>query len=313
MKRSALSVVLLALLVVAGACSSGSTDEAVEAGDTQTDTADSEAAVPGSLAFADVVSGTAAADTGRFEGTYTITDIAAGEEATAVELTVEGAFDDSTESMDMTMHIGDYMASGLVGEEAAMLAGFEDYLADPLRLITIGDEGWISWSLMSLLTGQPDAWLVLDDDGMGSMSEGFGFTSQASNPTDLLAGLVGAEAKVEDLGVETVRGEETQHLQALVDLATLADGLDPMEQAALEGQVGPLSDSAYPMDLWVGVDDGLIRRYVIEVPAETFAVDEATMIGPVEIVMEVYDYGTDVGITPPPADQVVSGTGLLMP
>ena len=103
---------------------------------------------------------------------------------------------------------------------------------------------------------------------------------------------------------------QTRHWRALIDLESLSAGLDPIEQAALEEKVGPLSSAEFPMDLWVG-DDGLLRRYAIEMSAEGLASGDPAPVGSVEVVVEVFDYGTDVGITAPSPDQVISGANLF--
>lgn len=310
-KRSVLAVVLVALLALAGACSSASTDQTLEAGEGAVDgDGASTAAVPGVLAFGEVLTGTASADSARFQGDYTVTGIDEDDPASVVELMIEGSFEESTESLEVTIDLGDYFASGLAGEEAVMLAGFEGYLSDPVHLVVIGSEGWISWSLLSMLSGQPDAWLALEEDGSGATSDSFGFANQISNPTELLAALAAADAEVEDLGSETVRGVQTRHWRALIDLESLSAGLDPIEQAALEEKVGPLSSAEFPMDLWVG-DDGLLRRYAIEMSAEGLASGDPAPVGSVEVVVEVFDYGADVGITAPSPDQVISGANLF--
>ncbi len=310
-KRSLPVIILVALLaLVAGSCSSAPADESIDAGSTD--------GAPATLAFSETLTAAAAANSARFEGRYTITGVDGAtsgdsDPASAVELAMSGSFDIEAEAMEMTIDLGDFLASGLVGDGFGIPPGFEGFLSEPMKIVVIGTEGWLNWSVLSLFTGQEDAWMALGADEIGTATEDFGLTGGAANPTEVLAALAGADAAVEDLGLETVRDVQTRHWRALVDLASVSAELDPIERAALEAKVGPLTTTEFPLELWVAVDDGLLRRYSIEVPGEAIAADAPSSVGAVELVVDIYDYGTDVGIIAPPPDQVVSGEGLLMP
>lgn len=225
---------------------------------------------------------------------------------------MNGAYDQAAESMEMSMDLGELFAAGASGAAADDIPpGFEGFFDEPMDFITIGTEGWLRWGILSLLTGQESAWISLESDELGSATESFGFGGGPMNPTDLLDTLAEANADVEDLGTENVRGVETNHLRALIDVQNLANDLDPAEQAELEEQLGDLSNAEYPIDLWVGVDDGLLYRYEVDLQGEAIVTDEASADASVLVSFEFYDHGQSFDISPPAADEIVDGSNLV--
>jgi hypothetical protein len=119
----------------------------------------------------------------------------------------------------------------------------------------------------------------------------------ASDPGEMLQWLKSHEA-VKDaaaVGQATVQGTSTTQYRVTVDLAALAKAVDAPPEA-LEG--GP---TEFIIDLYVD-GDGLIRREVVRIGGDpqtggAFAFSAVATI-------DFSDFGLDVDVDPPPADQV---------
>jgi hypothetical protein len=163
-------------------------------------------------------------------------------------------------------------------------------------------------SLTSKLPGGKP-WLAID---LGKLQRlGLGLSSFANaasvDPSQFLRYLRAASGKVTRVGTEKVRGVETTHYQATLDLGHYPALVSAAQReqarlgvAALE-QLG--APSKLPVDVWI---DGqhLVRR-------ESYSMSETpTGSGPftVEGTIDLYDYGKAPPITPPSADQVQTVT-----
>ena len=107
-----------------------------------------------------------------------------------------------------------------------------------------------------------------------------------------------------EIGTDDVRGVTTTHYQAILDVEAYARTLSADERAELESDLGDgvgLPEDLV-VDLWIGVDDGYIYRYQMDLTGSTDdpAVESAS------IVFEIYDYNQDVGIVPPPANEILT-------
>lgn len=335
-----LFIALLALIAVSAACSSQAVETTADGelivasggdamdssdGDEAMDSSDGDEAMESSdgdvmsapadgvaLMFADTMSQAAAYNSARFEGRFRITGADPSTPDATVEMVISGAYDVSAESMELTIDLSELFAAGVAGGGAAEIPpGFDSFFEDPMQLITIGDEGWLKWSLVSLFTGQDDMWLALESDELGSATEDFGFSGAGVNPTDLLDMLAAADADVEDLGTEIVQGVETRHWRALLDVESLAADLDASDQAELEQQLGELASAAYPMDMWVGVTDGLLYRYEISLDGNAMLSPDAPAEASALVSFEFFDHGEPIGIAPPPPDQIIDGSSLF--
>ena len=249
---------------------------------------------------------------GRFEATFTIVPADSGAGLGEVEMQIEGAFDPATESARILMDLGSLMAQAPADElediPPEMLAIFEE----PMEIITVGDTSYMKWGFLNVFLGA-DGWVELPADETGAVTSEFGFGGNTGSPADLLDQLRDAEAEVEELGRESIRGVETTHYRALLDLEKLAENLPPEERAELEGQFGTEGINEFPIELWVS-DEGLVHRYLMEIDATSLPdnedVDSMTML------FEMFDYGVPVEILPPdpsevtPIDELAGGFGI---
>ncbi len=158
--------------------------------------------------------------------------------------------------------------------------------------------------------GKP--WITFDPSELGASSTtGLDFTGQ--DPTQLLATLRGVSDSVTKVGTTEVRGVETTHYRAQVDLAKAvqASGADA---ASLQQFTKTLGSNTIPEDVYLD-KDGLPRRFSVTVnpvlPSTSAGASSGT--SSFTVTVDMYDFGKadTSGITAPPADQVGDLGSLL--
>jgi hypothetical protein len=118
-----------------------------------------------------------------------------------------------------------------------------------------------------------------------------------TKPTDVLTRVLLASDEHEKLGKEDVRGEETTHYRARVNLAKLVRQLPAGERP--QGDVsGFWGASEVPVDIWIDGESRLRRLEITRPRTEENAGLTATL--------ELYDYGVEVDVQPPPEDELIS-------
>ncbi len=218
------------------------------------------------------------------------------------EMNLSGAYNRNTSSMEMSVDMSSMAAMfGFGDSDGPEVEMFADIFAEPLQMKTIGDTAWMKWGLLDMLSGTDGAWIETE-------AEQESISGAAGSPADLLDLLRGASGEVEDLGKETIRGVETTHWRMILDMEDYADELSAEEAAEVREMVGEFGD--IPLDVWIDAD-GLLRRLEMAMSGDTLgqamgAGDEFTA----SMWYELYEYGSDIEITPPPADEVVSGSDI---
>ncbi len=169
----------------------------------------------------------------------------------------------------------------------------EEVIAKPYFYISVP-----TGSGMSLTHGKP--WVRADlstlTQSVGSSSVGAG----SSNPSEVLSYLRAAGA-VTRVGEEQVRGVASTHYHALIELARLASAVPAGQQAAAR-KAGKLLErltgaKALPMDVWIGA--GRVDRIDL---AYTVCTPEGRL--QLTLSIDLYDYGRQPVVSPPPASQV---------
>lgn len=266
--------------------------------------------------LANVSDATIEASTARFEGRLVVSSPSAESDG-SFELSLSGAYDLDADASDVEIDLSG-LAALLAGEatpaEADMIGSA---FAEPVQLRTIGDTAWVRWSMLGTMFGATTAdggtaWIEAEVDEAASMTDQFGVDSPES-PADLLSVLSDLDATVTEVGRETVRGVDTTHYRAVIDLEAAAGNLTPEERAELEAELPAGISGELPIDVWLG-DDDLLRRLVIELDDfESMGLDAdsgAAEIGSVLIEFEIYDVGEPVVISPPPAGEVITSDEL---
>jgi hypothetical protein len=159
-------------------------------------------------------------------------------------------------------------------------------------------------------------WLKINLDDIGELAgvQGLGNLAQSnsSDPSSTLAYLRGA-GQVAEVGHEEVRGEDTTHYRAVVDLERAA-GASPADQAKTLRQLAKVMGTRrQPVDVWID-GDGLVRRMkeTVDYRKATFPnVPKDKLPTSMSMLVEYYDFGTEVAVDVPKASEVTDLKDLL--
>lgn len=111
---------------------------------------------------------------------------------------------------------------------------------------------------------------------------------------------------VEEVGVDLVRRVRTTHYRATIDLRKALEQAPASLRPSLDKLLSMTSDTTYPADIWLD-DDGLLRRFTFTMSYDLPGTGSAETT----VEEELYDFGVDADISPPPADRVVDGKDVL--
>jgi hypothetical protein len=121
-----------------------------------------------------------------------------------------------------------------------------------------------------------------------------------NDPTQMLAYLRAISGKVDKIGTEDVRGVETTHYRAKVDLDKVAAqapaNLRKTFRASIQSLKQGLGTDTIPVDVWVD-GDNLVRRLAEHLPVAGG--------GKIDFSVDFYDFGAPVSISPPPASETL--------
>lgn len=186
-------------------------------------------------------------------------------------------------------------------------AGLTGGQGGQIEQIIDGDVVYMKMPALTQQLGSKAEWLRIDYTALGKElgADISSLQQQGGNdPRQLLAQLKAVSGDVEKLGTEKVRGVETTHYKTKVDLRKTPDSLPPNQREAarkgIEALIELIGSSSYPMEIWVD-DDKLVRRSRIEYSFDVPSQDEKAQF---EMTMELFDFGTQVNVTPPPDDKV---------
>jgi hypothetical protein len=192
-----------------------------------------------------------------------------GVQGQQVTLTGDGDFDNAKRSGTLNMHAN---VAGVDMPIDAILDGTTVYMRSPLLSATLP---------------KGKTWAKIDLQKAGQ-AQGVDITALLTqSPTDQFKQLQSA-GPMTKVGDETIDGVDTTHYRGKIDLTKLPQG----------AKIQALTKARYgPYDVWVGKDDGYIRRlkssYSYTTPASKARQSIAT-------TMTFGDFGKDVTITVPP-------------
>jgi hypothetical protein len=184
---------------------------------------------------------------------------------------------------------------GSEGTARVQVAGktIEEVISKPYLYVSVP-----SGTGTSVTRGKP--WVRAD---LSTFSQSFGSSSLgagSSNPSEVLSYLRSA-GTVTRVGDEQVRGVASTHYHALIELSRFPSAAPAGRRAAArkEGKLLERLTGAktLPMDVWIG--GGRIDRVAL-------AFSLCTQEGRLQesLSMDLYDYGRQPAVTPPPASQV---------
>lgn len=163
------------------------------------------------------------------------------------------------------------------------------------------------------------AWVSLDANSLmqrSGVNVNIGSIMQAQSG-DPASGLrfLSAASTVTVVGTETVRGVSTTHYRVVEDLNKAVQQSAPSVRAEMEKLVALYRVPRLPAEVWID-DQNLVRRLQFSIspsqlnlPPQNQAAVEAA--GTITIRLEMFNFGTAVNASPPPAGDVVSLDSIL--
>lgn len=280
-----LAVTALAALALA-ACGGGGNDSS-GGGEATTSAATAETSTDSVLAAA----ATNAAGAGSSRLNFTATTEIAGQEAPIV-FTGEGEFDYEAQKGRFTYDLSELFA-----------AAGQDFGSEPAEIIIDGTVFYMKFpALTSLLPGAKE-WIKFDLETLGQQ-QGVDLSQlqqlNQGDPTAILEYLR-ATGEVEEVGTEEVDGVETTHYRAIVDIDKAVAQAPAESKDQVQAQIDQLKAAGLtelPIDVWID-GDGLPRKLEYDITVDAEGQEVHTVLA-----MTFTDYGVDVEVTPPPADQV---------
>ena len=194
------------------------------------------------------------------------------------------------------------LAPGMPGTETMSLERADSIGEFEVR--SIGDKAYMRIGLFSSI-GIPTAWVSLTTNEAGDIASGFG--ANTADPMGTIEVYYYADADVEVIGQETVRGDNTTHFLISADIEKLLALADPVQADELRNTSGFPADGTLPIDMWIG-DDGFVRRFAYTVDGTS---DAGSGFESLELAWELFDFGEPITVTVPPANQVTDGDLLI--
>jgi hypothetical protein len=216
-------------------------------------------------------------------------------------MTGEGIFDSQARKGRLTMDLSALGAgSGQDLGEAEMI--FDDFVV------------YMKFPFLSEQQGGLKEWLRFDIRELGK-EQGFdlGQLSQLNqnDPSQELQYLRAASEDVEELGKEEVRGVETTHYRMTIDLRKVVDQAPEEQREQLRAQIDQIVEQSgiqmVPTEVWID-DEGLARRMQLTYEGMRLAPGQE---GDMTMTMELFDFGVEVDVQPPPANNVTDLQDLL--
>jgi hypothetical protein len=245
------------------------------------------------------LSSSAEISSGRMEGAMEFIGMETPDGPIDLSMAFGGAFNDATESFSFYMDMSGLIEAMGDEEIPPELEG----LFDEMEMRQIGDRAYLKFGFFTMLLGSETPWIAMPADEGGDTAGGFTGTSPG-NPAELLGAFDEAGATVEDLGTETVNGVVATHYRAVFDMEALLEFATPEERAELEA-MGPLPEDFMPMDIWVSAD-GLVVRFSMEIDGTGIEAPPGEGFERIIMRYDLFDWGADVVIEPPPADEVTN-------
>ena len=272
----------------------------------------SSVAIPELTSFASVAQKSSSADSARFSMNLGMTMPGTSK---PLAFTAEGGFDTPAQRSQLTVDLSSFaelfksLGSSLGGTTSGDLGSPADW---KLEAIQDGKTAYIHFPLLAKQLPPGKTWIRGDAKELSSADAGqmsqFGSLA-GTDPRDIFGMLKAVSGSIESVGTEKIRGVETSHYRATIDLAKV----EQLVPAAQQQSLGGLGQSAkqsgvseLPLDVWVDSDQR-VRKLSIDLDAKQPGSDQSVKAS---LVVELYDYGTALDLKLPPADQVVDASTL---
>lgn len=228
-----------------------------------------------------------------------------------IAFSFEGAFDnrtgDSSFSLDLSS-FADVISAQIEAEStgspedefgAALLELFLG-LFTKFEVRQVGDTVYMNNPMLVSFAGGETEWIASPADDGAELTSGF-LQDSPSSPDDLLDPFTNGNAEVVELGSELVRGVETTHYQLVYDKDSILESVPADDRAELAEELGQFGDEVV-VDVWM--DDQYLYKMYFDIDGTQIDAPEGESFERMTMTYEIYDYGADIVIEAPPADQV---------
>ena len=270
-------------------------------------------AVPPELSsFTNVAQTSAAADSASFsfEANVSVPGI-----DKQLAFSAKGAFDTPAKRSQTSVDLSSVaeliksFGSSLGGTVTGDLGSPEDW---KLEVIQDGDTAYVHFPLLAKQLPGGKTWIKGDAKTLSSADAGqlkqFGSLA-GTDPRDVFGLLKAVSGSIEAVGTDEIRGVETSHYKATIDIAKL----EKLVPAAQRDSLGTVDQSAkqaglaeIPLEIWIDSDQR-VRKLSLDVDAKQPGTSASLKAS---LVVEIYDYGKALQLELPSADQVADAATL---
>ena len=229
-----------------------------------------------------------------------------------IAFSFEGAFDnrtgDSSFSLDLSS-FGDLISAQIEAEStgtpedefgAAFLELFLGLFTE-FEVRQVGDTVYVNNPMLVSFSGGETEWIASPAGESGDIASGF-LQESPTTPAEVLDPFRNGNAEVTELGTEIIRGVETTHYQLTYDKESLLAAAPEGERAELAEEIEAFGDDLI-IDVWM--DDLYLYKVFFDVDGTKIEFEEGDdSFERMTMTYEMWDYGADIVIEVPPADQV---------
>ncbi len=223
----------------------------------------------------------------------------------------EGAFDNRTGDSSFTLDLSSFADMMRAQIEAESTGTPEDefgaaFLELFLGLFTkfevrqVGDTVYMNNPMLVSFSGGATEWIASPAGEGDDIASDF-LQESPTTPADVLDPFSNGNAEVVEIGTELVRGVETTHFQLVYAKESLLEAAAPGERAQMEQDLEQFGDDLV-IDIWM--DDQYVYKIFFEIDGSQVDAPEGEGFERMTMTYEIYDYGADIVIEAPPADQV---------
>ena len=273
----------------------------------------STVAVPELTSFTSAADASSTADSAKFELTFSMTMPLSDK---PLSFGASGGFDKSADRAQLTFDlsslvelfksIGQSFGGKVSGDD---MGSPSDWKLDAIK---DGDTVYVHFPLLTDKLPAGKTWVKgdakdLEGAGAGDLSQFGSFAG--TDPRDVFGMLKAVSGSIEAVGTEEIRGVETSHYKATIDVAKLEQLVPADERKSLGGidqAAAQAGLTGIPIEIWID-GDHQVRKLTFDVEAKQPGTSQ-TMKASFDV--ELYDYGKPLEITLPPADEVVDAATL---
>jgi hypothetical protein len=172
----------------------------------------------------------------------------------------------------------------------------------PMEIVVAPPDVYVKSPLVTATLPGGKPWLHL---GIAEVGKQLGLESPGqfgrTDPAETFRNLRATTGRVEEVGHEQVRGVETTHYRATVQLRRLADFAKPSEKGTVAAHAGRmvqfLGADTYPIDVWID------SRHLVRRTRLVMKLREGIKVVTMDSTADMYDFGPKPKVERPPAGE----------